>query len=74
MDHEDLFLHSQPSAVSSSFVRFRNMTVSYSETHNFEDHPLSALRDYLFNIFAATLHNWRPSPPPDIQGRAVQWS
>jgi hypothetical protein len=27
-----------------------------------EDHPLSALRDRLFNIFAATLHIWRPSP------------
>jgi hypothetical protein len=25
-----------------------------------DDHPLSAVRDCLFNIFAATLHIWRP--------------
>jgi hypothetical protein len=25
-----------------------------------EDHPLSAVRDCLFNISAATLHIWRP--------------
>jgi hypothetical protein len=24
-----------------------------------EDHPLSAVRDCLFNIFAASLQNWR---------------
>jgi hypothetical protein len=24
------------------------------------DHPLSFIRGCLFNIFAATLHNWRP--------------
>jgi len=31
-------------------------------TLKLEDHPLSAVRDCLFNIFAATLHIWRPSP------------
>jgi hypothetical protein len=32
-----------------------------------EDHPLSVVRDYLFNVFAATLHIWRPflHPQPD---------
>jgi hypothetical protein len=30
-------------------------------THKLEDHPLSAVRDCLFSIFAATLHNWRTS-------------
>jgi len=25
------------------------------------EHPLSAVRDYLFNTFAATLHIWRSS-------------
>jgi hypothetical protein len=32
-----------------------------------EDHPLSAVRDCLFNIFAATLHIWRPflHPQPE---------
>jgi hypothetical protein len=32
-------------------------------TPKLEDHPLSAVRDCLFNIFAATLRIWRPSPP-----------
>jgi hypothetical protein len=32
-----------------------------------EDHPLSAVRDCLFNVFAATLHNRRPflHPQPE---------
>jgi hypothetical protein len=41
----------------------RNMTLFYSEellaprpTSTLEDHPLPAVRDCLFNIFAATLH------------------
>jgi hypothetical protein len=29
-------------------------------TSKLEDHPLSAVRDCLFKIFAATLHIWRP--------------
>jgi hypothetical protein len=32
-------------------------------TPKLEVHPLPADRDCLFNIFAATLHIWRPSPP-----------
>ena len=28
-----------------------------------DDHPLSALRNCLFSISAATLHIWRPFPP-----------
>jgi len=42
---------------------FHNKTSFYGEelsalssTPKLEDHPLSAVRDYLFNIFAATLH------------------
>jgi len=42
---------------------FRNMICFYgvellapSPTPKLEDHPLSAVRDFLFNIFAATLH------------------
>jgi hypothetical protein len=38
-----------------------------------EDHPLSAVHDCLFNIFAATLHIWRPSPPSATWGRAMPW-
>ena len=29
-----------------------------------ENQSLSAVRDYLFSIFAATFHIWRPFPPP----------
>jgi hypothetical protein len=36
-----------------------------------EDHPLSSVRDCLFDIFAATLHIWRPSPPSATCGRAM---
>jgi hypothetical protein len=42
---------------------FRNMVIFYGEkllaprpTPKLEDHPLSAVRDCLFNVFAATLH------------------
>ena len=42
---------------------FHNLICFYSEellaprpTPKLEDHPLSAVHDYLFNIFAATLH------------------
>ena len=33
------------------------------QTPKLEDHPWSAVHDYLFNIFAAILHIWRPTPP-----------
>jgi hypothetical protein len=32
-------------------------------TPKLEGHPLSAVRDCLFSIFAASLQNWRASPP-----------
>jgi hypothetical protein len=35
-----------------------------------EDHPMSAVRDCLFNIFAATLHTWRTFRP-STWGRAI---
>jgi hypothetical protein len=61
-------------------VNFRNMIIFYSEellaprpTPKLEDHPLSAVRDCLFNIFAATLHIWRPFPPSATRGRAMPW-
>jgi hypothetical protein len=47
--------------------------VSPRPTPKLEDHPLSALRDCLFNIFAATLHIWRPSPASATWGRAMPW-
>jgi hypothetical protein len=36
-----------------------------------QKHPLSAVRDCLFNIFPATLHIWRPSPPSATWGGAM---
>jgi hypothetical protein len=42
-------------------------------TPNLEGHPLSAVRDCLFSIFAATLHIWRPPPPSATWGRAMPW-
>jgi len=41
------------------------------QTPKLEDHPLSTIRDCLFNIFAATLHIWTLSPPSVTRGRAV---
>jgi hypothetical protein len=47
-------------------MNFRNRLIFYGEeflaprpTPKLEDHLLSAVRDCLFNIFAATLHIWR---------------
>jgi hypothetical protein len=46
---------------------FRNMVIFYGEellasrpTPKLEDHPLSRVRDFLFNVFAAILHIRRP--------------
>jgi hypothetical protein len=53
---------------------FRNVIIFYAEellaplpTQKLEDHPLSAVRDCLFNIFAATIHMHRPflHPQPE---------
>jgi hypothetical protein len=35
--------------------------------------PLTAFRDWLFNIFAATLLIWRPSSPSATWRRAMLW-
>jgi hypothetical protein len=52
----------------------RNVIMFYGEgllaprpTPKLEDHPLSAVRDCLFNVFATTLHTWRPflHPQPE---------
>jgi hypothetical protein len=72
---------------------FRNIIVFYGEellaprpTPKLEDHPLSAVRDCLFNVFAATPHNWRsflhPQPedapcrgdrdPPNMESKQVK--
>jgi len=30
--------------------------------HKLENHPILAVRDYLFSILTATFHMWEPSP------------
>jgi len=42
-------------------------------TPKLEDQTLSAVRDCLFNIIAATLHIRRPSPPSANLGCAMPW-
>jgi hypothetical protein len=58
---------------------FRNMVIFYGEellaprpTPKLDDHPLSVVRDCLFNVFAATLHIRRPflhPQPEDVSFR-----
>jgi hypothetical protein len=61
-------------------VTLRNKLLFFGEellaprpTLKLEDHPLSASRDCLFNVFAATVHIWRPTPPSATWGRAMLW-
>jgi hypothetical protein len=65
---------------SRLFVIFHNKLTFCGEellalrsTPKLEDYPLSAVRHCLFNIFAATLHIWRPSPPSATWGCALPW-
>jgi len=58
---------------------FCNKASFYSEellaprpTPKLEDHPLSAVHDFLFNIFAAILHTWGPSSIHS-SGCAMPW-
>jgi hypothetical protein len=62
------------------FVTLRNKLIFYGEellaplpTPKLEDYHLSAVRGCLFNIFAVTLHIWKPSPPSATWGRAMPW-
>jgi hypothetical protein len=41
-------------------------------TPKLEDKPFSAVRNCLYNIFAAALRIWRPSPPSATWGRAMR--
>jgi hypothetical protein len=56
-------------------VNFRNgeELLAPCPTPKPEDHHLSTVHDCLFNIFAATLHTWRASPPSATWGRAMLW-
>jgi hypothetical protein len=61
-------------------LNIRNKLIFYGDellapcpTLKLEDHPLSAVRDGLFNTFAVALHNWRASPPSATWGRVMPW-
>jgi hypothetical protein len=62
------------------FVTLRKQLIFYGAelltprpTPKLEELPLSAVSNCLFNIFSATLHTWRPSPPISSWGRAMPW-
>jgi hypothetical protein len=62
------------------FVTFRNVFLFYggellapAQPPSWRATPFSAVRDCLFNIFAAALHIWRPSPPSATWGLAMPW-
>jgi hypothetical protein len=55
------------------FEHILNKLIFYGEELLAGGPPLSALRDCLFNIIAATLHTWKASPPSATWGRAMPW-
>jgi hypothetical protein len=77
--HWNNYIYMKAKANGKAFVTFRNKHIFYGEllaprpNPKQEDRHLSAVRDYLFNIYAATLHIWRPSPPSATWGRAMTW-
>jgi hypothetical protein len=75
VEPEGLLPHSQESAGPRLCIVVRNMVIFYGEelsapcpTPKLKDHPLSAVRDCLFNLFGATLHIRSPflHPQPEI--------
>ena len=51
----------RPCEKSPNIVSFYDQVLLASRpTHKLECHPLSAVRDCLFSIFAAVIHIWRP--------------
>jgi len=47
--------------------KFLQFLIAPCPTPKVEAHPLSAVRDFLFNIFAATLHIWDRSPTRNLR-------
>jgi hypothetical protein len=68
------------SSRSDALVTFRNKLIFYGEellgprpTPSWRTTPCRLSTIAYFNIFAATLHIWRPSPPPAPWGRDMPW-
>jgi hypothetical protein len=49
-------------------VFYGGVLLASHPTPELEGHTLSAVRDCLFSMFAATLHIWKPSPPSATLG------
>jgi len=85
--HSNIVVPSTPRSSEWSFpsgfptcLIFRNRIVFYDvellariTTPNLEDYPFSAVCNRLFIIFAATLHNFRPSPSSATRESVMQW-
>jgi hypothetical protein len=56
----------------SSLSSYGEELLTPRRTPKLEDHPMSAVRDCLFNIIAANIHTWRVSSPFATWGRAKQ--
>jgi hypothetical protein len=54
----------------TSLVLYGEELLASHPTPKLEDHPLPAVRGYLFNVSAATQHIWRASPSA-TRGRAM---
>jgi hypothetical protein len=58
--------------VTSFFFFHGEVLLVLCPTPKLEDHPLSVVGN-LFNIFTATHHTWRASPPSATWGHAMPW-
>lgn len=59
--------------ISQHGTFYGELFLRLSSIHKLEDLPSSADRGFLFRIFAAALHIWRPFPQSATWGRAVLW-
>jgi hypothetical protein len=59
--------------IETSFFFYGEGLLAPLSITKLKDRLLSAVRDCLFNIFAATFLIWRPSPPSVTWGRAMSW-
>jgi len=57
----------------TSFFFYGEELLAPRPTTEVVGHPLLKVRYWLFNIFVATLHMWRPSPPSATRWRAMPW-
>jgi hypothetical protein len=55
-------------------IFLRRGLVSPMPKPQLENHPLSAVRDCLFNIFAATLHIWKQRKDAPCRGACDKWA